>query len=387
MAKPDSEQNDNLTVSSKAGNTDKNAVGEAGRAARELALKIHNLSIGNDDTTVGGGLLADAAAHTRAADAGAESQKNKEKRHREDLAYLMLLQELDDLNTRIGELDDRINDFEGRYFTTGELTQFNALPENERYAAKDQALRERVENGELSHAEYEQWKEWNAELAEKKQELQDKQNDLSAKVADRSRSGQVISIKDVNHELVDQFASGVQTASAVGDVENRILSFEDLEQYKGRPEYTERADEFIAGADERTVSALYNDPSTDADIKVRIGLAYLKSELAEWEEFKGTPDYTAYLEVSISNASEPVRKALAMEADLAPEVKSLLHTSKSWSGTSVAAESGNEAKGESGLSEKFQAVADGSHTTGDIQPALSNPGIDAKRDLPSSQIS
>ena len=106
MAKTVSGGIEDLGASSKGADADRDPVGEAGRAAKELALKIHNLSIGNDDVVVGGGLVADAAAQSRAAQAGSSEKKKKDKRDREHMQYvLMLQQQLADIDRELAKID------------------------------------------------------------------------------------------------------------------------------------------------------------------------------------------------------------------------------------------------------------------------------------------
>lgn len=106
MSKTVTGDNIGLNATARNNDADKNPVGEAGRAAKELALKIHNLSIGNDDTTVGGGLRADAAAQTRAAERDFKKKKDEDTKARQ---HAILMDQLASLNARIAELDREID--------------------------------------------------------------------------------------------------------------------------------------------------------------------------------------------------------------------------------------------------------------------------------------
>ena len=97
-------------------------------------------------------------------------QKRQADRNYRDQMLAALQAQIVKLDRQIAEYDRKIDDFENRHFTEEERKRFNALPKKDQFAAKDAAYREKVARGEMSQAEYDLWKEWNADRAQAQHE-------------------------------------------------------------------------------------------------------------------------------------------------------------------------------------------------------------------------
>ena len=82
----------------------------------------------------------------------------------------------------IAELKEEIRGIEAVIFTAEELAKFDALSAEERFAAMDAAMREKVGNGKMSEADYQKWLALNEEATEaqaKRDALADLRNQLA----------------------------------------------------------------------------------------------------------------------------------------------------------------------------------------------------------------
>lgn len=79
------------------------------------------------------------------------------------------------LDLQIAETQQKIDDIEKAVFTREELEEFDKLPPDERFDAVNAAMREKVANGKMSQAQYDEW----LRLNEKQRELQARRDALA----------------------------------------------------------------------------------------------------------------------------------------------------------------------------------------------------------------
>lgn len=116
-------------------------------------------------------------------------------------------------------------------------------------------------------------------------------------------------------------------AAKTNDLESYKLELMNLEESKGQPDYIAQIDDFVADAGALTLDRILEYSGADDLLKTRIRLFQLKSELADLEEFKDTPDYSAYVQLAISEAPNEVRQALQNEQNLNDEIATALYES------------------------------------------------------------
>ena len=105
-----------------------------------------------------------------------QRQAEEKRRERAETAmYLAMLQDrINDLDRQIADYGHKIDDFENRHLTPEEKVAINALPEDQRLAAKDAAFRRKVADGTMAQADFDRWTDWYA----KRQEAQDQKAEL-----------------------------------------------------------------------------------------------------------------------------------------------------------------------------------------------------------------
>jgi hypothetical protein len=273
--------------------------------------------------------------------ARAEAEKKDKKGGIDMTTRLILLnQQIEALDFKIGELESRIDDIEDRIFSPEEQAAFNALPPEDRYAAKDQAMRDKVASGEITQAAYYEWKRLQEELKATKQqkaEVEAEHAELSRdadQTTERELSGDIRSAGEAARTATlseDQQASldtatneAIAAADKTEGLEQRMLTLEDLEQYKRTDEYTARIDEFIENADPEIISQELKD-NPDSEISARIGLRNFYEDLSFLDEYKGTDDYQMYVQMAVDDAPESVREALRNEPNLNEELTTALY--------------------------------------------------------------
>lgn len=255
-----------------------------------------------------------------------EAAKAREK-DRDRSLYLAALQaQIDALNKQIAEYDDRIKDFEDRHLTAAEKAAIGLLPKDQQRAATDAAFRQKVANGGMTQEQYDEWKHLQDARAEAKADLAGKQADLGAEVSRLRAAGQSVEIEAPSGHLDAQYSELADQASKVGKMELRTMTLEGLASYNGS-DRVQKIDEFIANLDEATLGKLAEDKDTNPDIRTRIGLFALKSQISSLDEFKETPDYQEYVSQIIKDATEDVRDALRKESDLTEAETAALYPS------------------------------------------------------------
>lgn len=312
-----------------------------------------------------------------------QREKEKEKKGLDPLT-LMLMQDIARIEREIASLEARIDAIEERVFTAEERARFEALPEEERRRAKDAAMRERVARGEMTQAEYEEWQKLQDEIAAKRKELEVKKeqyNDLtlandtgksidftkphyddlvnSYLTAGHEFNRESPSEEDISALRQFELRKSAKEDQQLAQSEKRVVTLEGLADYKGA-DRIQKIDDFIKNAGHDLLSKIENDPTTNDEIKTRIGVMNLKTELAEIEaELQGAPELAEEINFAIANAPDNVREALANEENLSPVVTSALY--KPFSDT---------------LDKKeISDLALGSNTTAATTPATKPPGF------------
>lgn len=126
-------------------------------------------------------------------------------------------------------------------------------------------------------------------------------------------------------EIEDSIRGARTAADKTEGLEQRKLTLEDLDQFKGTDEYTAKIDKFIASADPHTLLKILTDPERNPEVEVRIQLKNFKSDLSQLDQFKGSEDYEMYVQMAVDDAPEAVREALRKEPDLDEAIVAALY--------------------------------------------------------------
>jgi len=280
-------------------------------------------------------------------DGGLQARTEAEKRKDKgvDVALIAML------NDKIAALDLKLDELEGKLDATEQLLNLldkgetldpnnpehkklmdaAGIPENQREGLTREEL--------LAHQErlQQEWKATQEQKAEAEAQLrQHTDHDLSdiQERAEANGDTQAVENTDGRNKYLtaDERSEGIALAREAidaaeknEDVEQRLLTLEDLDQFKGTDEYAAKIDEFIASADVATIERLADDPTTDPTVIERIGLHNFYDELSYLDDFKGTPDYQMYVQMAVDDAPESVRDALRREPDLSEEIQTALY--------------------------------------------------------------
>lgn len=298
------------------------------------------------------------AGATNARDTRAEEAKDRRNKARGETAYLAALQDqLDDLAERANAWGEKIEAWEGErddllddILSPEEDAYLDGLPDDQREAALREIMREKLEAGEITQAEFDEYERLTKLIAEgkaAKAELEDIKNDMG----DALVKGEAPNLsKPLYDDLIERYrASGHdidrenptiedaknlldfldrETREASSDIEHHetaVLDIVDLEQFKDDPDYHAKIDRFIAGATAATIELIAKDPESDPAVVERIGIHNFYDELSYLDEFKGTPDYQMYVQMAVDDAPESVREALRNEPNLSDELTTALY--------------------------------------------------------------
>lgn len=311
---------------------------------RDLALKLAKIKDNDEMMAAAAGLLPSRIISSYFAhlDQRSIQARQDSAKARADAHYMALLQaQIAALDVQIGDLEDalgylaRTEDVEGTMEKQGVQSAIEAWEKrtgrkfdpNGPDAAnilKD-IIEDDIKAKKQQKAEAEQEAQLLNDEIDHKRELAES-NDSELVEKNRSYEGRSETTdQDTREDRKAATKDLIQVTSDIEDLEQRRLALEDLAQYKGTPEYVEKIDEFIENSAAKTLMGLMTDLDGDPDIQIRIGLRNLKAELAEWDEYKGTPDYTTYIEISVSEAPEAVREALKNDPDLDEKVVAALY--------------------------------------------------------------
>lgn len=171
----------------------------------------------------------------------------QQRKNRADMFYLALLQaQIDQLNEEIAVLDERITEFEDRHFTDEERAYFATLSEEDRFAAKDKAMRDKLANGEITQAEYDQWKTWNEQRAAKMQD-RDRVEDRVTKVANQTDAQRILETETA--------ATAEAAAQRVGGAQARLVeAVTETKDDSGNIAKDNNFDDLLAGLDSKEAS-------------------------------------------------------------------------------------------------------------------------------------
>jgi len=136
-----------------------------------------------------------------------------------DQQLLALQAMLDALDREIGELNDKISDFEDKHLTPEQRAYYDTLPADEKFAAKDKEFREQVKNGEMTQEEYDNWRKWNETSAELQKDRERVENVMKhgtdAEIQAEAETGNLDSVRESRDEIRD--------LSLLEDVETTLI--------------------------------------------------------------------------------------------------------------------------------------------------------------------
>ena len=336
----------------------------------------------------------DRKVHARA------EEKRKADRSRNELLMAALQAQIDDLGRQIAwhnrEIDRLTNEITDLQKLSGLITSGEFDPNNPAHAAlRDEAgiTQAEIDDGTALEHIQEGIDDRRDEIQaheEKRDEAQELKDDLSH-IRDDIKSG-----RDVDYtaqeldDLIKQFRSTGQNfdrnnptpeqtdelryfihkkmeglSREVEHHERKILTLEDLAQYKGTALYQSKVDEFLTDSDPEIITKIANDPAADEILRNRAGVADLKRQIESLEQFKETPDYATYLKMAIEDVPAEVRASLRNEPDLSEELTAALYqpfsdTLDAQTETATAPQADN-----------CEEVAEGSN----IPPFTSRPGL------------
>lgn|GEM_PF-3161505 len=338
---------------------------------KELKRTIHNLSMDSDETTVGSGLRADAAAQTRGTQEGSSEKEKKDKRNREHMQYvLMLQQQLADLNNLIDGYNDQIGatnalmdifDRDGKLDPTNSehlrLLKAAGIPENQW--------------GTITRDDLAKYKQ---DLIEKRDTAIDQKNGIEEKLGNQNRQidkeyGEVPVNAAASHEeravLISENAYNErQTGTAkagdkAAEVEQQdqritVLTLDEIKGLKGRPEYTQRLDQLIAGFDPKSIGKIIEDSGSDPDLRLRAQVSVFKKTFDLLDEIKHEPFYADEIQAELKKFPADIRATLCAEVNVPEKIKNEVLGTGTRRGTSFASTQDQE-KNTAPLSDKFNA--------------------------------
>lgn len=112
----------------------------------------------------------------------------------------------------------------------------------------------------------------------------------------------------------------IMSREKIDDYEDQLSENDDMVNGQDQESRIEHIDSFIMNADTQTIEELLLDPATDPMVISRIRLMNLKNEIDILDQFKGSEDYTAYLDMILSEVDAATLEALRNEPDLDPEL-------------------------------------------------------------------
>jgi hypothetical protein len=132
--------------------------------------------------------VRDAALRASLMETAAGKTGKKDKKGGIDFTTQLILlnQQIAELDAQIAEYEKQIADIENNVFTPMEMVAFDALPPEDRRSAIDQAMRDKVANGEMNQAEYDRWKRLQDKLNAAKTEREtafERRDEIAPKVA------------------------------------------------------------------------------------------------------------------------------------------------------------------------------------------------------------
>lgn len=256
-------------------------------------------------------------------------QAEDKKRKARDAEYMMLLQaQIADLEKRLGDLYNERDRLMDRYLSPEERAAVAALPPEKQTDAIKQLMRDKLANGQLTPAEYEQWQtDWDRnerEIRDTKAEIDGKRSELNAGVDRLKQQGEILTIDAKPHTLDVRYSEIAALEKKAGNLEGQKLALGDLENYHG-PDRVKMIDEFIAGASATTLELIAQNSESNPVIASRIGLHNFYEELSSLDSFKGTPDYQMYVQIAVDDAPDSVRELLRTETHLSEELATALY--------------------------------------------------------------
>tara|TARA_R110001592_G_scaffold338233_1_gene625189 strand:- start:10812 stop:12044 length:1233 start_codon:yes stop_codon:yes gene_type:complete len=231
------------------------------------------------------------------------------------------------LNERLEDLYEERSGLLDRHLSPEEKAAIEDLPEDQQNHAAIEAHKRLLAEGKITQEEYDAWlKEWQ-EVHGKIQKVKAQQSELAENLSNETAAQNIQDKADVGADLLSVAEKLVEKTGEREQLEQQKLTLEDLEHFKGTEDYVRQIDAFVSDAGPLTLDRILEDSGVNDLLKTRINLFQLKGELADLEEFKGTTDYPAYVQLAISEAPSEVRQALRNEQNLNDEVAAALYES------------------------------------------------------------
>lgn len=261
-------------------------------------------------------------------DEALQKAAKEERKARQDMYYLALLQaQIDQLKWDIQGLTKEIDGIESDFFTKEEMATFDAMPEDQQFAAKDAAMRQKVIDGDMSEAEYQRWKMLNEQRASKQQQLEQSQDNFKQEMAKFKATGQDFEKDSTDRTLTDLRRENTSIAKDIREEELEIFDLEGLKNSHEEGSLNE-VDRFLEAAGSAAQVKMLEDPKVAPEIKDRIQVVQLKEILKEIErDLGGTPDLIIEVRGVIEGAPENIREALLQEDGLSPEILNAMYKS------------------------------------------------------------
>lgn len=233
---------------------------------------------------------------------GGQTAKEREERARsntDNFVHMMQLQSAR-IETRIAELDAEIAGYDADLlaiardiFTDEEMAEFDALPEDEKWEAMDKAMREKLENGEITQEEYDQWAKTYADRLEavgKRDEFNERYMDIrnDPNLTDAEKAQKLEELFEVYRPENTAIASREMDGATRMEAEASIESDVDL----GRSDEQTRSDESL-------LSMFSGDTGNPASAAQRIDPVQAEASLR--------PSFTTAVSEPMEVASENVR--------------------------------------------------------------------------------
>lgn len=219
--------------------SDGSLTGRVHRTAQDLQRTIENLSVdgimdGVEDEAVGSGYRGNAthAAHRQAGSAS----KREEERRKFTRAMVRAMKELDHLNAEIDGLNGKIDGILANHLTEDEQKYLDGIKdEREKHREQMRLMREKLERGEISQAEFDLFQKVWEDLGERMKARAEIEQQI--RDADPAAFDQIVRESDardaeaaahnVGGEKADQFESSLETAVDAGNVDHQNTAAEE----------------------------------------------------------------------------------------------------------------------------------------------------------------
>lgn len=224
------------------------------------------------------------------------------------------------LNERLEDLYEERSDLLDRHLSPEEKAAIEALPEDEQNHAAIEAHKRLLAEDKITQEEYDAWlKEWQ-EVHGKIQKVKAQQSELAENLSNETAAQNIQDKADVGADLLSVAEKLVEKTGEREQLEQRKLTLEDLDRYKGTPEYIEKIDNFLDAADKKTLAELYRRTDLSPEISERVAVHRFNSMYERIQSLKGTDKYERALEGILGRTKDVTKQALIADEETPEDI-------------------------------------------------------------------